>query len=52
MILPSLECAGWARRQGGEDGDRGTGSLVIILLALPSACGGDERQARVFYLRR
>jgi hypothetical protein len=23
MILPSLECAGWARRQGGEDGDRG-----------------------------
>jgi len=26
--------------------------LVMILLALPSGCGGDERQARVFYLRR
>jgi len=25
---------------------------VMILLALPSGCGGGERQARVFYLRR
>jgi hypothetical protein len=29
-----------------------TAFLVTILLALPSACGGGERQARVFDFRR
>jgi hypothetical protein len=29
-----------------------TSFLVMILLALPSAWGGGETQARVFYFRR